>query len=394
MGPDTMTGDTDEAARIAAVRRYRVLDTPPDGAFDRIAAIAARVCETPISTITIVDVDRIWFRSAHGLKVDEIGRDPGLCASAILQPGPYVVGDAALDPRTLENPLVRGELGLRFYAAVPLTTHDGHRLGTLNVIDTEPRELSRDQLATLGDLAGVVVDELELRLEAKQAVAREASREAAVFRDHLLSGLTHEMRTPLAVLHGVVAMENAWDGAHGHAMRDVAKRHVRQLDWLVAQFLEFGRLEAGRVPAVRLDPIDPTTCVDEAVAVFADRTRIVVHRETVPRVMADERRTVQVLLEVLHHAIRANPDEGVHVELRLDDPATVAIAVTDHGPQLTDDRLSLVLASPHQRRGPEDRTTIGLYVARAVMEAQHGSLRAGRAEGHGTRMTLRLPVAG
>lgn len=394
MAQDTATGTADEAARLAAVRRYEVLDTPPDGAFDRIAAVAARLCGTPIATITIVDVDRIWFRASHGLEVDEIGRDPGLCASAILQPGPYLVEDAAVDPRTLDNPLVRGELGLRFYAAVPLTTHDGHRLGTLNVIDTEPRELSAEHLDILEDLAAVVVDELELRLEARRAVTREAQREAAVFRDHLLSGLTHEMRTPLAVLHGVVAMQDVWDGEHGRTMRDVARRHVRQLDWLVTQFLEFGRLESGRVPAVRLDPVDASACVDEAVAVFSDRPGVVVHREEVPPVMADHRRTVQVLLEVLHHAIRANPDEGVHVEVSREDPDTVVIAVTDHGRSPSDDQLARLLASPRQRQGPDDRTTIGLYVARAVMEAQHGSLRAGRAEGHGTRMLLRLPVAG
>lgn len=393
-----MSGNTttapDEAARMAAVRRYEVLDTPPDGAYDRIAAIAARVCGTPISTITIVDVDRIWFRAAHGLEVDEIGRDPGLCASAILHPGPYVVEDAVNDPRALENPLVRGELGLRFYAAVPLTSGDGHRLGTLNVIDTEPRKLTADQLATLDDLARVVMDELEMRLEARRSVALAARREAAEFRDHLLSGLTHEMRTPLAVLHGIVAMDDAWGPGHGEHMREVARRHVRQLDWLVAQFLEFGRLEDGRVPAVRLDVVDPAACVEEAVAVFSDRTDIVVHAETVPAVMADERRTVQVLLEVLHHAIRANPREGVHVEIGPAEPGMVAIAVTDHGVPLPDERLARLLASPRHRPGPDDRSTIGLYVARAVMEAQHGSLRAGRAEGHGTRMTLRLPVAG
>jgi eukaryotic-like serine/threonine-protein kinase len=112
----------DEDARLAAVRRYDVLDTPPDGAFDRITALAARLCHVPISTITIVDEDRIWFKSTHGIEVDEIGRDPGLCASAVIEFEPYVVTDAATDARAMDNPLVRGELGLRFYVGVPLTT--------------------------------------------------------------------------------------------------------------------------------------------------------------------------------------------------------------------------------------------------------------------------------
>jgi sigma-B regulation protein RsbU (phosphoserine phosphatase) len=162
-----------ETARLAAVRRYDVLDTPPDGCFERITSMAARQFRVPISIVSIVDTDRIWFKSHHGVDVDEIGRDPGLCASAILGDGPWVVENAETDPRTMANPLVAGELGLRFYAGAPLTTHDGYNLGTLCVIDQEPREFSATDAETLADLAAVVMDELELRLAAKRAVRHE-----------------------------------------------------------------------------------------------------------------------------------------------------------------------------------------------------------------------------
>jgi sigma-B regulation protein RsbU (phosphoserine phosphatase) len=163
-----------EAERLAAVRRYDVLDTPPDGAFERITALAARLLDVPISIVSIVDTDRIWFKSHHGLDVEQIDREPGLCASAILQDGPWLVADAKADPRTLANPLVAGEFGLGFYAGVPLTTHDGYNLGTLCVIDLGPREMSDAQVATLSDLAALVMDELELRLSARTAVGLEA----------------------------------------------------------------------------------------------------------------------------------------------------------------------------------------------------------------------------
>jgi sigma-B regulation protein RsbU (phosphoserine phosphatase) len=164
---------TDEAGRLAAVRRYDVLDTPPDGAFERITALAARHFGVPISIVSIVDSDRIWFKAHHGVDVPEIGRDPGLCASAILGHHPWVVENAAADPRTLANPLVAGELGLRFYAGAPLTTHDGYNLGTLCVIDREPREFTAEDESTLADLAAVVMDELELRLASRRAVDHE-----------------------------------------------------------------------------------------------------------------------------------------------------------------------------------------------------------------------------
>ncbi|SHN28973.1 PP2C family protein-serine/threonine phosphatase [Cryptosporangium aurantiacum] len=171
-----------EAERLRAVRRYDILDTPPDGAFDRIAALAARIFEVPVATVTIVDEDRIWFKATHGVDVTQIGRDPGLCASAILVDGPTAIEDATLDPVAYNNPLVRGEFGLRYYAAAPITTSDGYNLGTVNVIDRVPRQTGDTELETLGDLASIVVDELELRLSAIREVRLERRRREEVQR--------------------------------------------------------------------------------------------------------------------------------------------------------------------------------------------------------------------
>lgn len=162
----------DELQRIAAVKRYDILDTPPDGSFDRITAIAARRFNVPISIISVVDHDRIWFKSHHGIPVEQVGRDPGLCASAILSADPHIITDAKVDPRSLANPLVAGELGLRFYAGVPLRTSEGYNLGTLCVIDKKARPVSQQEIEELKDLASVVMDQMELRLSARQALAR------------------------------------------------------------------------------------------------------------------------------------------------------------------------------------------------------------------------------
>ena len=180
-----------EAMRSDAVRRYDVLDTPPDGSFDRIARLAARACGTPIGIVSIVDHDRIWFKSHHGTEATQIGRDPGLCASAILQDGPWIVEDAATDPRTLTNPLVAGDFGLRFYLGVPLKTHDGYNLGTLCVLDHHPRTARDAEVADLVDLAQLVIDELELRLAARRAIVLEAGlrRQAETHAVELRAGL-------------------------------------------------------------------------------------------------------------------------------------------------------------------------------------------------------------
>ncbi len=172
--------DTDDAERLAAVRRYQILDTPPEQAFDRITAIAARVLSVPIALITLVDRDRIWFKSRHGVAIDQIDREPGLCASALFHGQVYTVANALEDPRTRSNALVVGEFGLRFYAAAPLIAPDGHTLGTLCVIDRQPRQITADEAQTLQDLAAVVMDELELRRSNRQLVATTAAQQAAI----------------------------------------------------------------------------------------------------------------------------------------------------------------------------------------------------------------------
>lgn len=175
-----------EVDRLAAVRRYDILDSPPDGAFDRICALAARIFDVPIATVTIVDEDRIWFKACAGLDVVQIPRAPGLCASAIMQDDTYVISNALTDPRVASNELVHGEMGVRFYAAAPITTSDGHRLGTVNVIDGKPRVVTEAEMHTLRDLAAIVMDELELRLAAMRELRleRDARHEALEQQRH------------------------------------------------------------------------------------------------------------------------------------------------------------------------------------------------------------------
>ena len=158
----------DEPERLAALQRYKILDTPPDGAFNHLTAVAAALFRVPIAVVSLVDHDRIWFKSHYGLEVCETGREPGLCASAIFSPDVYHIRDALTDARALANPLVTKEVGLRFYAAAPLRTHDGFNLGTLSIMDRKARKLSVLEAGMLTKLAALVMDQMELRLAARK----------------------------------------------------------------------------------------------------------------------------------------------------------------------------------------------------------------------------------
>lgn len=192
------SGPVAEGDRLSALRRYDILDSAPDGVFERITALAARLFEVPISLVSLVDSDRIWLKSHYGIGADQIAREPGLCASAILQYEPLIVTNAKSDPRTRANPLVAGEFGLRFYAAVPITTHDGYNLGTLCVMGKAPRLVTEDEIKTLSDLACVVMDEIELRLSARRTARLEASLRRNAEKTARLDRLQQTLLTHMA----------------------------------------------------------------------------------------------------------------------------------------------------------------------------------------------------
>ncbi len=150
----------DEGRRLQALRGLRILDTVPEERFDRYTRIAAGLFDVPISLVSLVDEDRQWFKSHHGIELAETPRDLSLCAHAILGDTVMQVADALQDPRFAENPLVTGPPRLRFYAGAPLTAADGSRVGTLCLLDQRPRELDAHHLALLRDLADLVQVEL------------------------------------------------------------------------------------------------------------------------------------------------------------------------------------------------------------------------------------------
>ena len=171
----------DEHNRLRALHALSLLDTPPESAYDRITALAARLFNTPLAFVSLIDSERQWFKSRHGMDVCEIPRRWSFCNETIRQKSVVVVPDTASDPRFADNPLVTGEHHLRFYAGAPLHSPDGYALGTLCVLDRRPRTFGPAARQTLADLAAVVEREMELGRMARQleqtAALAAASRE-------------------------------------------------------------------------------------------------------------------------------------------------------------------------------------------------------------------------
>jgi serine/threonine protein kinase len=159
-----------EEQRLATLRRYNILDTPPDDAFDRITHLACRLLGVPVALIGILDADREWFKSRRGVDLEEIDRNVALCSTSVATGKPFLIEDVTAEPRFRTNPVVANDPTLRAFASVPLTTADGHAVGTLCVFDRRVRGFTPQEIDDLEQLAAVAMRELDLRLASRRAV--------------------------------------------------------------------------------------------------------------------------------------------------------------------------------------------------------------------------------
>src|SRR2546422_10747716 len=164
--PRRLSSGAEESARLSALRSYCVLETGREARFDDLTGLASTICETPVSLVSLVDTNRLFFKSAHGIDLREVPYPDFFCGHAIRQRDLFVVPDATGDPRFAKHPLVVDSPRVRFYAGAPLITPQDYRLGTLCVIDFVPRELQPKQLEMLRILGRQVMCQLDLNLQA------------------------------------------------------------------------------------------------------------------------------------------------------------------------------------------------------------------------------------
>jgi two-component sensor histidine kinase len=216
-----------EDDRLAALRSYRVLDTPSEPAFDDLVQLAARACQAPVALISLIDERRQWFKAEVGLGIRETSLDRSICLSAMLEPGLTIVPDLTQDPRFARNPLVTEQPHLRFYAGAVLRAPDGVPLGALCVLDHRSRDLTVEQASTLTILARQVLSQLELRRAIAERDERlEASHRIEQRQSLLVRELHHRVKNTLATVQALVGATGRSSGSFDEFYGSFSKRII------------------------------------------------------------------------------------------------------------------------------------------------------------------------
>lgn len=386
-----------EMQRLQELRSYGVLDTMPEAAYDAITYLAAQICDVPIALVSLVDEHRQWFKSRVGLDAPETPRDVAFCSHAILEPSElFVVRDAALDVRFVDNPLVVGDPSIRFYAGAPLQTRSGEAMGTLCVIDREPRILTADQQKALRALATQVVALFELRLAVDELNERQAELEEVIRqREVLIATVSHEIRTPLtAVAAYVEILRDPQSDLPLEERRELLDRVSRQagdLTYLIEDLLVAARAEAGSLEVTAV-PVNLRAQVAQVLEGL-DQTRAaeVQVEGSAPPAVADPNRVRQIVRNLLSNAFRYG---GPKVQVRLESGDGLShVLVVDDGPPIPErDREQIFESFRQAESAPRVAGSVGLglWISRLLAEAMAGTLTY-RHEDGGSIFDVALP---
>ena len=377
--------------RVAALRRYQIINSHRETAFDSICELACELFSCPISHISFLDEDTEYIKAEVGLNgMDKVSRGVGFCSIAILQPEIMLIEDTLNHELFARHPYVTDKLSIRFYAAAPVVTPDGYIIGTMCLIDTRPRTMTTQEKQLLQKLARVVMEQTELRYNNISLLEQ---------RDKFIAIASHEMRTPLTSLKGSIQLlqhhNTGEKSSISDRMLDQVSKSVNKLTYLVEDMFEASRMNEKKFDLERKQ-FELGALIDDCLYYVkaAGKYEIKIEGDASIQLFADARKIEQVLVNLVENAIKYAPASRV-IALSIDRfPGYVRISVTDKGPGIAPDILPHIFRRYFRPEQSFAQTGLGLglYICAEIVKEHGGDIGVESEPGKGSSFWITLPA--
>ncbi len=330
-----------ENERLKYLESYSILDTLPEIDYDNLTAIASEICNTPISLVSIIDNKRQWFKSHHGLSVSETPKEYAFCAHAINDPNNvFIVQDARKDDRFFDNPLVTGEPHVIFYAGVPLIDSNQLPLGTLCVIDHEPKLLSQSQINSLKALSNQIMNLLELR---KTKIHLEKSLEDILEKNRDLESFAyiaaHDLKSPLNNISSLTYLLNTTNGGKidvkGQEIISHITNSVNKLRKLIDGLLEYSKSK--NILKENKTEINLLSLKNDIEGLFNFKNDLIITiKSSLQTIVTNRTALYQILINLVSNSIKYNNKTLTEITIEITENETeFIISVEDNGPGIS-----------------------------------------------------------
>ena len=388
-----------EESRLEKLDSYSILDTLPEEDYDNLTAIAAQICGTPISLVSVLDDKRQWFKSHHGLATKETPKEYAFCAHAINETKDiFIIEDARKDKRFHDNPLVVNEPNVIFYAGVPLKSEEGLPMGTLCVIDNKPNQLTQKQLDSLQALARQVMNLFELR-EVKKRL--EKSLEQLARRNKGLEKFAmvaaHDIKSPLNNISQLASLfiadyEDKLD-ADGIEIIKVLQGSSDRLRDLVDGLLEYSRVS--EVLRKKTNVINLEELRKRLTEMMADTKSEMTFETELQEIVTNKTALDQILINLITNAVKYNDKERTIIKVSVSESDDLyELSVKDNGPGIKDEHMNKIfeifeVLTAEDRFGNQGNG-IGLATVRKLVEELGGNIKVNSALGSYSQFTFTI----